>query len=110
MQITYSGPERGVGAKWSWISKTEGNGEMAFTSIEPGKRVEYSLRFDDMDRPSQGEMTFSPAGSGTEVKWRMYGEMGGNPIHKWFAFFMDRLVGPDFESGLKSLKALAEKP
>jgi hypothetical protein len=40
----------------------------------------------------------------------MYGEHGMNPIHRWFSLFMDKLVGPDFEAGLKSLKALAEKP
>jgi hypothetical protein len=29
---------------------------------------------------------------------------------KFFAPFMDRMVGPDFESGLKNLKDIAEKP
>ncbi len=109
MKITYSGAERGVGAKWVWVSKTEGNGGMDITQVDPGKRVSYSLRMDDMN-PSTGELSFAPTQGSTQVRWRMAGEMGGNPIHRWFALMMDRLIGPDFEAGLKSLKALAEKP
>src|SRR6266700_3847639 len=47
MQITYSGPPFGMGAKWSWVSKSEGSGSMVFTRVEPDKRVEYTLSFPD---------------------------------------------------------------
>ena len=47
MRITYSGPPFGIGAKWSWVSKSEGTGSMQFTKVEPDKRVEYSLFFPD---------------------------------------------------------------
>ena len=39
MQIEYGGPPAGMGAKWSWKSKSQGDGEMTFTAAEPGKRV-----------------------------------------------------------------------
>ena len=39
----------------------------------------------------------------------MNGNMGRNPVYRWMALFMDRMVGPDFEAGLANLKALAEK-
>jgi uncharacterized protein YndB with AHSA1/START domain len=109
MQITYSGPERGGGAKWNWKSKSEGNGGMEFTAVEPGKRVAYTLTMEGMGNPSQGDIAFAPSGSGTQVTWRMYGEHSANPLHRWFGLFMDKLIGPDFEAGLKSLKAVAEK-
>ena len=38
------------------------------------------------------------------------GDMGSNPLFRWFALFGDRMTGPDFEAGLANLKALAEKP
>lgn len=107
MEITYAGPESGVGAKWSWKSKSEGNGGMEFTAAEPSKKLSYKLTFDDM-APTKGEIILAPSANATTVTWTMNGDAGMNPIGRWFGFFMDRLVGPDFEAGLKNLKKLAE--
>ncbi len=107
MQITYSGPESGTGAKWSWKSKSEGNGSMEFTAIEPSKRLAYSLQMQDMT-PSLGDITLAPSGNGTKVTWVMNGDAGMNPLFRWFGFFIDKLVGPDFEAGLVNLKKLVE--
>jgi uncharacterized protein YndB with AHSA1/START domain len=110
MQITYSGPEQGAGAKWAWKSKSEGNGGMEFTAVEPNKRVAYSLQMEGMT-PAPGDLTLTPASTGangTKVTWLMNGDAGMNPLYRWFGFFMDRLVGPDFEAGLANLKKLAE--
>jgi uncharacterized protein YndB with AHSA1/START domain len=107
MQLTYSGPESGVGAKWSWKSQSEGNGAMEFTAVEANKRLAYAFQMEGMSA-SPGEMKFEPAGSGTKVTWSMSGDSGMNPLGRWFGLFMDRLVGPDFEAGLMNLKKLAE--
>jgi hypothetical protein len=42
------------------------------------------------------------------VIWVMQGDMGSNPMYGWFALFADRMVGPDFETGLANLKVLVE--
>lgn len=107
MEIAYAGPDGGVGAKWSWKSKSEGNGGMEFTAAEPNKKLTYKLTFDDM-APTTGEIILTPSANATTVTWTMKGDAGMNPIGRWFGFFMDRLVGPDFEAGLKNLKKLAE--
>jgi uncharacterized protein YndB with AHSA1/START domain len=107
MQITYSGPESGSGAKWSWKSKSEGNGAMEFTAAETNKRLAYALTFDDM-APSTGELLLAAAGNNTKVTWTMTGDSGMNPVARWFGYFIDKLVGPDFEAGLVNLKKLAE--
>jgi uncharacterized protein YndB with AHSA1/START domain len=107
MTITYSGPEQGVGAKWTWKSKSEGNGAMTFTAVEPNKRIAYSLEMEGMT-PAPGDFTLTPSGNGTKVTWLMTGDAGVNPLYRWFGFFMDKLVGPDFEAGLANLKKLAE--
>jgi hypothetical protein len=39
----------------------------------------------------------------------MTGTSEGNFMMKLFAPFMDKLVGPDFEGGLKNLKGIAEQ-
>ena len=110
MQIEYSGPPSGVGAKWSWKSKSEGDGAMTFTIAEPNRRVGFDLYFPDFDTTSKGELVFSLEGSATKVVWTMNGDMGNNPLHHWFALGADRMVGNDFEAGLAQLKRVAEQP
>lgn len=110
MRITYSGPPFGMGAKWAWVSKSEGNGSMEFTRVEPDRAVEYSLLFPDFNMRSTGALRLEPAGNGTRITWTNSGDVGGNPLKHYLALMMDRMVGPDFEAGLANLKTLAEKP
>ena len=82
---------------------------MSFTAVEAPSRVAYELSFPEFDSTSSGDLRFEPSAGGTRVTWTMKGDMGGNPVMHWFALFMDRMVGPDFEAGLTNLKAEAEK-
>lgn len=109
MQIDYSGPESGTGAKWTWHSKSEGDGAMTFTATEPARRVAYELYFPDFGTTSTGELSFVPDGNATKVTWVMNGDFGSNPIFRWMALGADSMVGKDFEAGLANLKAVAEK-
>src|SRR3954462_10549663 len=45
MDVSYSGPPFGQGAKWSWKSSSEGTGNMEFVRVEPNARIEYTLIF-----------------------------------------------------------------
>lgn len=110
MQIEYFGPQTGAGAGWSWKSKSEGDGKMTFTAAEAGRRVAYDLYFPDFGTTSGGDLTLAPAGQGTKVTWTMNGDMGSNPLFRWFALNADSMVGKDFEGGLAGLKEVAEKP
>jgi len=110
MQIEYAGPPSGTGAKWTWRSKSEGNGSMTFTAAEPGKRVAYDLFFPDFGTTSSGDLRFVTEGSATRVTWTMNGDMGRNPLFHWMALVADGMVGKDFEAGLAGLKTVAEKP
>jgi len=110
MRITYKGPPFGMGARWEWVSKTEGSGSMEFTHVEPDKAVEYSLYFPEYNMRSSGALRLEPEGNATRITWTNQGDVGGNPLKHYLALSMDRLVGPDFEAGLANLKALAEKP
>ena len=110
MRITYSGPPFGMGAKWSWVSKSEGTGTMEFTRVEPDRAVEYTLSFPDYNMRSTGALRLEPSGNATRVTWTNAGDVGGNPIKHYLVLMMDRMVGADFEGGLANLKALAEKP
>ncbi|HEY9103188.1 SRPBCC family protein [Chitinimonas sp.] len=109
MKIAYSGPERGVNAAWRWESATEGNGGMVFTAIDPNRQLTYRLEFPDMGMVSTGVLLLEPAGNGTRVTWTNEGDMGRNPVNRYFGLLMDKMVGPDFESGLANLKQIVEK-
>lgn len=108
MKVSYSGPEAGAGAKWSWESPTEGNGNMEFVSAKPDQEIGYKLSFPDFGMTSDGLLTLTPTGEGVSISWSNQGNLGMNPLNRWFGLFMDKMVGPDFEAGLAKLKKLAE--
>ena len=110
MEVSYAGPPFGQGAKWSWVSKSEGSGTMEFVKVDPNRRIDYTLYFPDFGMKSGGEWQFEPQGAGTKVTWTSRGDVGANPLKHYLAWGMDRMVGPDFEGGLANLKKLAEKP
>jgi uncharacterized protein YndB with AHSA1/START domain len=110
MKITYKGPPFGMGAKWEWVSKSEGSGSMELTRVEPDRVVEYSLSFPEYNMRSTGAIALEPSGSATKVTWNNAGDVGANPLKHYLTLMMDRMVGPDFEAGLANLKAIAETP
>jgi uncharacterized protein YndB with AHSA1/START domain len=109
MRIQYSGPPFGMGAKWSWDSKSQGKGSMEFTRVEPNRRIDYRISFPDMNMVAGGSILLEASGGGTDVTWTIGGDTGSNPLKHYFSVLMDHMVGPDFEQGLANLKALAEK-
>ena len=108
MTMQYSGPPSGSGARWAWKSASEGNGEMEFTAAVVNERIDYALSFPEMGMRSRGQLRLETAGAGTRVTWTNEGDMGTNPVNRYVGLFMDRLVGPDFEGGLKNLKTIVE--
>ncbi len=109
MQIDYAGPDQGVDAAWRWQSATEGNGNMTFTAVDANKQLTYRLSFPDFGMSSNGVLRLEPTGTGTKVTWTNEGDMGNNPVNRYFGLFMDQMVGPDFEAGLSNLKEIVEK-
>lgn len=109
MDIRYEGPESGDGAKWTWKSKTQGDGAMTFRKAVPPEQIGYELYFPDFGTTSTGDFTLKSEGAATRVTWTMNGDMGNNPIFRWMTLFSDTMVGKDFEEGLANLKRLAEK-
>jgi uncharacterized protein YndB with AHSA1/START domain len=110
MKLSFSGPESGAGAKWAWVSASQGNGRMAFTAADAGQRVAFDLMFEDFGTLSHGELNLTPQGTGTRLVWSMNGDTGRNPLMHWMALMAPRMVGSDFDAGLANLKALAEQP
>lgn len=110
MVVTYSGPSNGLGMKSSWVSAQEGSGEMTITALSKNQSVTYDLYFPDFDMGSTGQLILTESGGSTTVTWQDAGDVGSNPVNRYFAMMMDSLIGPDFEKGLKNLKLLTEQP
>ncbi len=108
MKLSFSEKTTGVGAWSAWESKSEGNGKMTFTAVEPAKKVVYTLEFPDMNMVSNGTMELQPGSGGVRTVWVTDGDLGMNPMSRWFGLFLDGMIGPDFEKGLAKLKRLAE--
>jgi len=107
MRIDFSGPVDGVGAKQTWHGKSSGSGSIEITKSNPEEGIAYAFTFDGS--PSTGGIGFFPGlDSGTLVTWYADGDLGMNPIARYFGLQMDRFMGPDFEKGLINLKKKVE--
>ncbi len=111
MKKAFSGPATGPGSQLAWDGNSEvGAGTLTIADATAPSKVVLKL---DMTRPMTGhniiEYSLTPVGGGTRMNWSMHGPM--NIVSKVMCTFMslDKMVGKDFEEGLKSLKALAER-
>eukprot|EP01041_Mallomonas_annulata_P033036 gene33036-55604_t len=105
VQITYSGPESGVGAHYAWTSTGQtGVGNMTVTGATP-QAINMDLNFEKpFSASNKVVFGMTPKEGGTEVSWTM---SGPSPfLNRIVSVFMspDKLVGGEFEKGLADLK------
>jgi len=110
MKQTYEGAPAGTGAIYSWAGNNDvGEGRMTITDSRPSELIKIKLEFiKPFAAVNATDFTFTPQGNQTAVKWTMSGEK--NFLMKAFMLFgnMDKMVGDDFEKGLRQMKAVAE--
>ena len=114
---TITGPVAGVGAKESWVGdpKTVGSGSQEIIESKPNESVTMALDFGDMGK-AKARFLLSPDAKGTRVTWTLDtqaplaldGQLLFNVIGRYMGLFMDKMVGPDYETGLAKLKTLIE--
>lgn len=110
MKRSFSGAESGAGAMYGWVGNSDvGEGRMTITESTPNQLVRIKLEFiKPFEATNNTEFRFTPVENQTEVEWRMSGE--NNFISKAFCLVMggmDKMIGPDFEKGLKQMQAAA---
>ena len=110
MKLTYGGPPAGTGATYHWIGNDKvGEGDMRITESKPPQLVVLRLEFvKPMANLNHTDFTLKPDGTGTKVDWVMTGPL--DFMGKGMDLFvgMDRMIGPDFEKGLASMRREAE--
>lgn len=112
MKKNFTGTDGAVGAVSYWNgNKDVGEGEQEITRIVDGERIESELRFlKPWKSTSDCYTQVDDAGNGkTKVTWGFSGK-NKFPMSIMMLFMsMDKMVGKDFEAGLKNLKGVLEK-
>ncbi|MFL5349518.1 MAG: SRPBCC family protein [Hyalangium sp.] len=110
MKRTFDGASAGSGAIYAWTGNDKvGEGKMTVEESKPNEQVRIKLEFiKPFASTSTTTFTFTKAGEGTQVTWKMEGH--NNFVSKAFSMFMnmDKMVGGDFERGLAAMKTVAE--
>jgi uncharacterized protein YndB with AHSA1/START domain len=105
----------GLGQTMTWASEDPevGEGSQAIVELEPPYLVKTHLEFGDQGI-ADAAFDLTPEDEGTHVVWSLDSDMREGvpllmqPISTYFGFLMDGMIGPDYETGLQNLKALAE--
>jgi hypothetical protein len=110
MKRAYSGAARGEGAVYEWEgNRNIGKGRMEIASAAPPSRVVIKLDFlAPFEAHNLAEFTLAPRGNATDVTWAIHGPnlFIGKVMSVFFS--MDEMIGKEFESGLATLKTVAE--
>ena len=109
MKIAWGAVTEGPEAKYAWESENKevGQGSITIVKSDPNRMVQTDMDFMDHGKAT-GEFILEEQPDGTKVTWTMDSEMGMNPVFKFMGLFMDKMVGPDFEKGLKDLDNVAQ--
>jgi uncharacterized protein YndB with AHSA1/START domain len=108
---TYSGAESGRGAVYAWQgNKNIGQGRMEIVESTPNSRLVIKIDFlKPFEAHNTVEFTLAPQGDSAKVTHAMFGPSPFISKVMGLFFNMEKMVGPKFEEGLASVKALAEK-
>jgi len=98
-----------VGAVHKWDGEKMGKGEMKVTKTVPLKMIEWELGFEGYSQKMTIRMTIDKEGDERLVTWTADGELGYNPVYRYYGLMIDSDLGKDFEDGLKNLKELCEE-
>lgn len=111
LKRTYGGALKGKGATYAWQGNAQaGEGRMEIVEATSPSRVLINISFlKPFEAHNQVEFALSAEAGGTRVVWSMTGPQAFMMKVMGLFMSMDNMVGKDFEKGLVSLKAAAER-
>ncbi|MGZ3461799.1 MAG: hypothetical protein ACXU86_25180, partial [Archangium sp.] len=109
VKYEYSAVASGAGAWWSWNGPKMGHGKMTITrsDVNAGVWVDEMIETDQAVN-AHGSMTWTQQGGGTKVTWVDEGTLPP-VVGGYLVRFIDNMLGENFQTGLKNLKAEVEK-
>ncbi len=108
MKVTFTGETGAEGSSMAWISDKDevGKGSMTYNYTR-GDTVMQTLHFDDYG-DSKVYHIVTAKGKGSRVTWGMHSKTPFFARAVMLFMNMDKMMGPDFEKGLKKLKFAIE--
>lgn len=113
MKKEFRGTDGTVGFVSAWDSEEGdvGKGEQEIKGIKEGERIDYELRFSEPyeSKAAAYMITEAVSENQTRVKWGFDSKMP-YPFNVTLLFMdMEKMIGDDYETGLKKLKTQVEK-
>ncbi len=99
-----------VGHSRKWESKSQGGkGAQIITDIEPNKQIKMDMMMEGMGVSHEIFDFIVKDSTKTEVAWTMRVPHDDTFSRIFGYFIFEKMIAPDFEEGLKNLKAKCEK-
>jgi effector-binding domain-containing protein len=102
MEVSFEGPELGVGASYSWKSSVHGNGQMTILESKPYEMVSNELKFME-EEIAYSNFYFEETNGGTKVTWTTDIPKLSYPVERYFGLVMPGMMREFFTSGLENL-------
>lgn len=111
MKKTHSGAAQGHGALYEWDGNNQvGQGRMDITESMSPSKILIKLDFlKPFEAHNQAEFTLTAQDGSTTVTWAMYGPQPYMAKVMGIFFNCEKMVGPQFETGLANLKKATEQ-
>lgn len=97
-----------VGAVMRWSGEDMGKGEMMISEIISQQKLRWELKVEDFGTRMIINMFFEPEGDDWVVTWTAEGNLGYNPLFRYYGLMIDSKLGADYELGLQQLKDFCE--
>ena len=111
MEMVYSGPESGLGAKYIWKGTNDntGTGNLEITKVEQAKYIQTKINMlTPMEDSFFADFNFVENEGKTTVTWSLKDELGfGEKVFNSLINFVG-MVEKDYENGLANLKKISE--
>lgn len=106
-KFVYEGPESGEGAMQKWSVKRR-SGKTTFTGGTEPSRIEFQFTFGQDKQRMDGLLELTPGDEGIRVDWSLKGDAGDNPSQKMTAKMMKPYMSKDFRAGLDRLQKITK--
>ncbi len=108
MQLTFSGPASGVGARMDYVSKdpSVGSGSWKIVAADPGKSITYAITNPQRGDNKRTVFSFRPTGHlgrNVEISQRYEVDYGWDLMGRYAGMYVARHVGDDIKMGLERL-------
>lgn len=104
----FSGTMGEIGSSWAWEGEVLGSGMLTLENFNPNKSIRSKLIFKTpQEMESIDVWEFEAVSDGTKVTWISEGELG-YPVGRLMGLFLEDMMAPNIEKGLKGLKREVE--